>query len=70
MRYSFDRETPLAATLRCLTGFGYSTDFQLVELTFSGVVSIAAVSITCLGQYVYPQQRDPKRAALVASASA
>jgi len=70
MRYSFDCETPLAATLRGLTGFGYSTDFQLIELTFYGVVSIAAVSITCLGQYVHPEQRDPKRAALVASASA
>ena len=50
--------------------FDLTHSYRIALWTFSGFVSIAVVSIMRLGPYVYPEQRDPKRAALVAGASA
>jgi MFS family permease len=50
--------------------FDLTHSYRIALWTFSGFVLIAVVSIMRLGPYVYPEQRDPKLAALAASASA
>jgi MFS family permease len=50
--------------------FDLTHSYTIALWTFSGFVSIGVVSIMRLGPYVYPEQRDPKRAALGANASA
>jgi len=49
--------------------FDLTHSYRIALWTFSVIILIAVISITCLGPYVYPEQRDPKRGALEANAS-